>query len=112
MSATASHRPSFSISWRSRSRDLPDTAVLDRTDVLWVEVEAGLWVGRVEGEFTGMIELTNGGFAATDGRGVTCGVHASLAKAKRSLVPGSGVTTAWRRVTGVQRSGVTGHGAH
>ncbi len=102
MSATASHGPSFSLAWRTRPREAADAIALERSAVLWVEVEWGLWVGRVDGEFTGMIEQTSTGFEATDGRGVTAGVHPSLARAKRALAggPGHGVRSAWRRVTG------------
>jgi len=97
MSAAASHRASFSIAWRSRPRDSAAPAALNRADVLWIEVETGLWVGRVEGEFTGMIELTTTGFVATDGRGRTAGLHPSLAGAKRALAGPRGARAAWRR---------------
>jgi hypothetical protein len=102
MSATASHGPSFSLAWRLRPREVAEAPAIDRSAVLWVEVEWGLWVGRVEGEFTGMIEQTAKGFEATDGRGTTAGVHTSLARAKRALAGGTGhgVRSAWRRVTG------------
>ena len=110
MSATASHGPSFSVTWTPRSRESAPIAA-DRAEVLWLEVETGLWVGRVEGEFRGMIELTAEGFAATDGRGTTRGVHSSLARAKRSLAIESGVRSAWRRVTG-KRAGATEHDGH
>jgi hypothetical protein len=102
MSAAASHRPSFSLAWRVRPREAAEAPAIDRSAVLWVEVEWGLWVGRVDGEFTGMIEQTSAGFQATDGRGATAGVHPSLARAKRALAAGTGVgvRSAWRRVTG------------
>lgn len=102
MSATASHGPSFSLAWRARHDEVAETPVIDRSAVLWVEVEWGLWVGRVDGEFTGMIEQTPKGFEATDGRGSTAGVHSSLVRAKRALAGGAGVgvRSAWRRVTG------------
>jgi hypothetical protein len=102
MSATASHGPSFSLAWRSHPRESSESLAVDRSAVLWVEVEWGLWVGRVDGEFTGMIEQTARGFEATDGRGATAGVHPSLVRAKRALAggPGVGVRSAWRRVTG------------
>jgi hypothetical protein len=105
MSATASPGPSFSLAWRVRGREAADTRTVDQSAVLWVEVEWGLWVGRVDGEFTGMIEQTARGFEATDGRGATAGVHTSLARAKRALAGGAGlgVRSAWRRVTGGSR---------
>lgn len=110
MSATASHGPSFSVAWPARSRESASiAAAAARADVLWLEVETGLWVGRVEGEFRGMIELTAEGFAATDGRGTTRGVHPSLVRAKRSLAAGSGMRGAWRRVTAGKRAGATEH---
>ncbi|MFD3444923.1 hypothetical protein ACFDTO_10040 [Microbacteriaceae bacterium 4G12] len=113
MSATASHRPSFSVAWPSRAREAASTTVaIDRAEVLWLEVETGLWVGRVEGEFRGMIELTAEGFAATDGRGGTRGVHSSFARAKRSLATESGVLGAWRRATVGKRAGATEHDDH
>ena len=113
MSAAASHRPSFTVAWPSRSRETaPTAAAVDRADVLWLEVETGLWVGRVEGEFRGMIEITPDGFAATDGRGGTRGVHTTLARAKRSLVTESGVLAAWRRATAGKRAGATEHDDH
>ena len=103
MRATASRPPYFPTAWRSRAADSADTTAAGRTDVLWVQVETGLWVGRVEGEFTGMIELTPNGFAATDGRGSTAGTHPTLARARRALAGDAGVRAAWRRVTGGSR---------
>ncbi len=102
MSATASHGPSFSLAWRVRPHEVVEAPAIDRSAVLWVEVEWGLWVGRVDGEFTGMIEQTQKGFEATDGRGASAGVHSSLVRAKRALAGGAGVgvRSAWRRVTG------------
>jgi hypothetical protein len=100
VSVAAFHRVSFPSARRSRPRDTAASATLDRADVLWIEVETGLWVGRVEGEFRGMIELTSEGFAATDGCGSAAGVHPNLVRAKRALVGPAGARAAWRRVTG------------
>ena len=111
MSATASHRPFFAVARPSRFRETAPAAAPERAEALWLEVETGLWVGRVEGEFRGMIEITAQGFVATDGRGTTRGVHPTRAKAKRSLATESGVLGAWRRAAG-RRAGATEHDDH
>ena len=51
--------------------------------IQWTAVQAGLWVGKINGEFAGMIEARPGeGFSATTHLAKHLGVFASVAEAK------------------------------
>lgn len=51
--------------------------------VAWTSVQAGLWVGTVDGEFAGMIERgSHGEYSITDHRAHPLGTCESLADAK------------------------------
>jgi hypothetical protein len=52
----------------------------------WRAVQAGLWVGKTEGEFAGMIEAHWGeGFVATTRLAKTLGTFATVEEAKSSF---------------------------
>lgn len=50
-------------------------------DVDWLEVCAGLWIGRRGSEFAGMIESTPDGYTATSDRNICLGMYSTLAEA-------------------------------
>jgi hypothetical protein len=52
--------------------------------IQWVVVQSGLWVGRAGGEFAGMIERRDSGFAAIR-FAKQLGVFATLSEAKASF---------------------------
>ena len=55
--------------------------------VEWTIVQAGLWVGKINGEFVGMIEAVFGtGFVATAKREGDLGTFATIDEAKASFV--------------------------
>lgn len=57
-----------------------------RSAIQWTVVQAGLWIGKVNGEFAGMIEARRGeGFAATTRLAKHLGVFASVDEAKASF---------------------------
>ena len=57
-----------------------------RSAIQWTAVQAGLWVGKINGEFAGMIEARWGeGFAATTRLAKHLGVFASVDEAKASF---------------------------
>lgn len=52
----------------------------------WTAVQSGLWVGKANGEFAGMIEARWGsGFAATTRLAKNLGVFATVEEAKASF---------------------------
>ena len=52
----------------------------------WTAVQSGLWVGKANGEFAGMIEAQwDGGFAATTRFAKSLGVFATMDQAKASF---------------------------
>lgn len=52
----------------------------------WTAVQSGLWVGKVDGEFAGMIEARWGeGFIATTRLARTLGVFATVEEAQASF---------------------------
>jgi len=52
----------------------------------WTAVQSGLWVGKVDGEFAGMIEARWGeGFVATTRLARTLGTFATVAEAQASF---------------------------
>lgn len=56
--------------------------------VEWTIVQQGLWVGKVNGEFAGMIETVLGtGFVATARREGDLGTFATIDDAKASFAP-------------------------
>lgn len=52
--------------------------------IQWMSVQAGLWVGKVGGEFAGMIETRSEGFAAIR-LSELLGVFPSLGEAKAAF---------------------------
>jgi hypothetical protein len=65
------------------------TAVLPDTRIAviptWVSPEAKLWVASRNGEYAGMVEYTEGHFAAHDHAGRSRGTHSSLPAAQRAV---------------------------
>ncbi len=56
------------------------------TTILWTSVQPGLWVGKANGEFAGMIEAELGeGYIATTRLAKKLGVFPSFAEAKASF---------------------------
>jgi hypothetical protein len=54
--------------------------------ISWTRVQAGLWVGKRNGDFAGMIEsLPSGGFEATSRLALEVGIFATIAEAKLRL---------------------------
>jgi len=54
--------------------------------ISWTAVQSGLWVGKANGEFAGMIEAPFGkGFVATTRLAKTLGVFATIEQAKASF---------------------------
>lgn len=61
----------------------PAGASAARGTIQWTAVQAGLWVGKINGEFAGMIEARRGeGFAASTRLAKHLGVFATLGEAK------------------------------
>ena len=57
-----------------------------RGTIQWTAVQAGLWVGKVNGEFAGMIEAPWGeGFSATTRLAKNLGVFATVDEAMASF---------------------------
>ena len=57
-----------------------------RTTIQWTAVQAGLWVGKINGEVAGMIEARWGeGFAATTRLAKNLGLFATVDEAKASF---------------------------
>ncbi len=55
----------------------------------WTAVQSGLWVGKADGEFAGMVEAQWGkGFVATTNLAKTLGVFATVEEAQASFGPG------------------------
>ena len=64
----------------------PAGSTAGRSSIRWTLVQAGLWVGKVDGEFAGMIEAQWGrGFTATTRLAKNLGTFATLAEAKASF---------------------------
>lgn len=54
-----------------------------RSAIQWTAVQAGLWVGKINGEFAGMIEAQGGeGFSATTHLAKNLGVFTTVDEAK------------------------------
>ena len=54
--------------------------------IVWTSVQSGLGVGKIDGEFAGMIEATKGrGYVATTRLAKSLGTFASVAEAKASF---------------------------
>lgn len=54
--------------------------------IRWTAVQKGLWVGKTDGEFAGMIERRDGeGYVATTRLAQDLGVFATVAEAKASF---------------------------
>lgn len=54
--------------------------------IAWTSVQAGLWVGKIDGEFAGMIEAKKGeGYVATTRLAKSLGTFPSVAAAKASF---------------------------
>ena len=57
-----------------------------RSTIQWTAVQAGLWVGKINGEFAGMIEARWGeGFSATTRLAKHLGTFATVDEAKASF---------------------------
>lgn len=57
-----------------------------RTAIQWTAVQAGLWVGKINGEFAGMIEAHWGeGFSATTRLAKNLGLFATVEEAMASF---------------------------
>lgn len=53
----------------------------------WTAIQSGLWVGKIRGEFAGMIEAKWGeGFRATTRLGKNLGMFGTVDEAKASFV--------------------------
>ena len=64
----------------------PSGAPAGRARIQWTAVQAGLWVGKVNGEFAGMIEAQWGeGFSATTRLAKNLGVFATVDEAMASF---------------------------
>ena len=64
----------------------PAGSTSGRGTVHWTAVQAGLWVGKVNGAFAGMIEATWGeGFTATTRLAKNLGTFATAEEAKASF---------------------------
>jgi hypothetical protein len=65
----------------------PRTNAGERTSTIsWTRVQAGLWVGKRDDDFAGMIELlAAGGFAASSRLALQVGIFATLNEAKTRL---------------------------
>jgi hypothetical protein len=60
-----------------------------RSAIHWTAVQSGLWVGKIDGEFAGMIEARWGeGFAATTRLAKNLGLFATVDEAKASFRDG------------------------
>lgn len=56
------------------------------TAISWTRVQAGLWVGKRNGDFAGMVEsLPAGGFTATSRLALEVGVFTTIEEAKARL---------------------------
>lgn len=54
--------------------------------IVWTSVQPGLWVGKIDGEFAGMIESKKGeGYVATTRLAKSLGIFATVAAAKASF---------------------------
>ncbi len=54
--------------------------------ITWTAVQSGLWIGKANGEFAGMIEArSSGGYVATTRLAKTLGIFRSVAEAKASF---------------------------
>ncbi len=54
--------------------------------ITWTAVQSGLWVGKANDEFAGMIEArSTGGYVATTRLAKTLGIFRSVAEAKASF---------------------------
>jgi hypothetical protein len=63
-----------------------NTAERDTTTPEWTVVQSGLWVGKVNGEFAGMIEARWGeGFVATTRLARTLGIFKTVEEAQASF---------------------------
>lgn len=68
------------------SRTSPSDPRGSRHEINWTAVQSGLWVGKANGEFAGMIEEPFGkGFVATTRLAKTLGVFTTLEQAKASF---------------------------
>jgi hypothetical protein len=66
----------------ARAAQQPRVAAL----IEWTALQSGLWVGKANGEFAGMIEARWGkGFVATTRLAKTLGVFATVEEAKASF---------------------------
>ena len=67
-------------------RRTPASSRGSTTTIDWTSVQSGLWVGKTDGEFAGMIEASWGkGFVATTRLAKTLGVFATIEQAKASF---------------------------
>ena len=57
-----------------------------RSAIQWTAVQSGLWIGKVNGEFAGMIEAHWGeGFSATTRLAKNLGMYPTVEEAKASF---------------------------
>jgi hypothetical protein len=65
----------------------PKPTAGERTSAIsWTRVQSGLWVGKRDGDFAGMIEsLPAGGFAATSRLALEVGIFTTIDEAKARL---------------------------
>ena len=71
----------------SRSTDVGEGSQNRRsTPIEWTAVQSGLWVGKLDGEFAGMVEAQWGkGFIATTSLAKTLGTFATVDEAMASF---------------------------
>ena len=64
----------------------PAGSTAGRGSIHWTAVQSGLWVGKINGEFAGMIEAKWGeGFSATTRLAKHLGTFATVEEAKASF---------------------------
>lgn len=68
----------------ARPSDATSSAATPGAIIQWMSVQKGLWVGKVGGEFAGMIEARGDGFAAVR-LSELLGVFPTLADAKSAF---------------------------
>ena len=71
----------------SRPAGITSSAPVRETTIEWTAVQSGLWVGKTDGEFAGMVEAQWGkGFIATTSLAKTLGTFSTVDEAMASFV--------------------------
>ena len=70
----------------SRPAGIQPSSPVRETTIEWTAVQSGLWVGKADGEFAGMVEAQWGkGFIATTSLAKTLGTFATVDEAMASF---------------------------